>query len=427
MTLANHRGPRPVADRAPARGVPARRLGPALALGLLLVVALGVSDALAAGWTQAQRVTDRPGSRMDSLHQLAGAGGVLHLVHARVGSGTAVHRVAYQRSGNGGRRWSAERNLFRAGSRHRRVVPNLALAARGSLVVVAWRTLGPTGSTLFVRVSRDSGRTFAPRVRIAQKGRRAALGVPAVAIGQGFISVAWTDRTRGDVRVRTSRDGGRGFGQARTLARTTLSIECRSTRLDGLVGLAAAGTRLHLAWSTAGSSGGCIASRVRTRTSDDRGRAWGAARDVTRRPSYGWPELAARGRTVLATLQLVSGRLLVARSGDRGRTWREHLVARPSGRSLGTGDVGLTPDGNAWLAYVDERYSGGRLASTRVRVRRSQDGGRTWGRAVAVAPDRTRLRQAPNLAAAGRDPVVVFQAGPLDGSRTNLLVTRRTR
>jgi hypothetical protein len=361
---------------------------------------------------------------MDSLHQLSAADGVLHVVHPRIGPGPRDDRVVHQRSRDGGRRWSRERALFAATARHRHVVPNLALAARGSLVAVAWRTRGPRGGALFVRVSRDGGRSFERRTLIARSGAAGGLGVPALAIGRGVLAVAWTHRGNGEVRVRRSLDGGRTFGRVRALARTSLSIDCARTVRDGLVGLAAAGDRLVLAWSSAGP-GGCLATRVRSRASSDRGTRWARTREVTGRRSFGWPELAAAGRTVLATVQLTDGRLLVARSTDAGRTWRARALPAGDGRSMSSGDVALAPDGVAWLAWVDEAYEDGSLARTRVRARRSSDGGRTWKASETVSRDARRLRQAVNVAVVGGRPVLVFQAGGLGGSPRDLLASRR--
>jgi hypothetical protein len=392
-----------------------------------IAIVLGASVASAgAAWTTPARVTPVEGSRMDSLHQLAAGVGTLHLVHPRIGPGRSDDRVMYQRSRSGGRRWSAERRLFRSTERLRHVVPNLALAARGRLVAVAWRVTGPTGTTLFLRLSRDGGATFGPRAVVARRARPAAIGVPAVTLGRGVLAVAWTDRGSGKVRVRRSLDAGRTLLATRVLGRTSLSIDCRRRVLDGLVGLDAAGTRLHVAWSSARREG-CLATRVRSRSSGDRGATWRDARDVTTRTSYGWPEVQARGRVVLASLQLVAGRALVARSRDGGRTWSERVFEPPAGRTLGSGDVVLSGDGTAWLVSTDERYAGGSLSSTRIVARRSRDGGSTWGRSRVIVPERSRLRQAPNVALAGADPVVVFQAGPLSGRGPDLLVTRRVR
>jgi hypothetical protein len=383
---------------------------------------LGAPVGARAEWTTPRRVTPVDGSRLDSLHQLAGSDGRLHLVHPRRRPGPSEDLVVYQRSLDGGSTWTAERIVFRATRRHRRVIPNLAVAARNELVALAWRAAGPRGTTLFVRVSRDGGRTFDPRQPLARSGR--GIGVPAVAVGAGTFSVAWTDRADGAILMRRSGDGGRHFGGARRMASTRLSIDCGGRVLDGLVGLVAAGERVHLAWSHARHRR-CIAAALRARSSSDEGRTWSRTRTLTSRDSFGWPELAATRRTVLAAAQLPSGGLLVARSSHAGRRWSERVVRPGAGRSLSAGDVAVRRRGVAWLTYVVERYEGDALASTRVVVRRSGDAGRHFGRARTLAPNAARLRLAPNVAMAEGGPAIVFQAGALDGRPRDLLVTRR--
>jgi len=323
-----------------------RALLPALLPVLLLApslvppVVLGADGASGTGWTKPRRVTAQPGSRLDSLHQLAASGEALLLLHSRIGPRQRDDRVVLQRSKDAGKRWSPERTLFAATKRHRHVVSNLAIAARRRTVVVAWRVRGPDGTTLFARTSTDGGTRFGRRVELASTAHAAGLGVPVAAVGKDFVSVAWTERDRGRVKVRTSRDGGRTYRSADTLGRSRLSIECRSRVLDGLVGMTASGSRLHVAWSKV-RDGGCLADSIDIRTSPDRGGRWSATRTITRRRSYGWPELDARGRTVLATVQLPSGGLLVARSARDGRRWHSQVLEPRKGRYLGSGDVVL--------------------------------------------------------------------------------------
>ena len=160
-------------------------------------------------------------------------------------------------------RWSDVEPLFSATRDLRHVVPNLALAARGGVVAVAWRAHGPRRHTLLIRVSRDGGDTFAEPEIVFSTRNKDGIGVPAVAVGAAgrLVTVAWTDRAKGRVRVRSSRDAGRTFGDARTIGRTGLSIDCRDRLTDGLVGLVASKRIVHLAWSLA-PRGRCQASSI---------------------------------------------------------------------------------------------------------------------------------------------------------------------
>ena len=160
------------------------------------------------------------------------------------------------------------------------------------------------------------------------------------------------------------------------------------------------------------------------RSSPDGGGRWRSERTVTGERSYGWPELAASGDRVLATVQLPSGRLLVARSRDEGRSWRQTTLGPRRGRSLSAGDIIIRRGSQVWVGYVEERVSDGRLRETRVRARRSTDGGATFGKARTLAGASRALRQAVNLADTDSSRVAVYQSGSLSGQPRNLLVSR---
>lgn len=410
---------------------PARRVGsraPLIAAVAFLLASLPLmlpGVALGADWSDLKRVTDERGSRLDSLHQLAASQGTLHLVHPRIGGAGTRDRVLYQRSEDGGSNWSDPTTLFAVTKSDRTVVPNLALGSGSRGVAVAWRVKGPGEDTLYVRASRNGGRSFEDRVGIFSSKRDDGIGVPAVTVAAGgkVVAVAWTDRANGKIKLRSSRDGGRTFGRVRILGQTGLSIDCRERVSDGLVGLAASTDTIHLAWSEA-PAGKCQASSIKIRTSSDQGRTWSRARTVTQRRSYGWPELDARGGSVLATVQSPGGDIIVARSADGGQNWADRLVKAPRGANFSAADVVLLPGGRAMITYVNERLRKSRLISTKVVSRWSPDGGASLGKPRTVAPDAERLRMAPNIAANEKQVTIVVQSGPLSGSVRNLYVSR---
>ena len=404
---------RRVGSRAPLTGLAAA----VLALLLLPMLALG------ADWTALERVTPKGGSRLDSLHQLAAAKGELHVIHPRTGSGKTDDRVVYQRSANGGRTWTREKVLFSATDKRRRVVPNLALDARDRIVVAAYRVAGPSGHALLVRVSRDGGRTFGKRIELFETKNEKGIGVPAVAIGNDVIALAWTNRASGKIKISTSRDDGRRFNGARTLATTKLSIDCKERVTDGLVGLAINDRSIHLAWSHA-SSRQCYASAIRARTSLDRGRTWSAVRTISERDSFGWPELDSRGKTVLATVQATDGSLILARSEKNGRNWRDRKLKPPRGYIYSAADVQLLPRKKAVIAFVRERLKKDRLVATQLITRRSADDGASFGKAKPVTREARLLRLAPNLAANQSRVSLVVQSGELDGSPRHIYTSR---
>jgi hypothetical protein len=398
----------------------------AVATLLALLISLPPAVALGAGWTTLKRVTDVRGSRLDSLHQLSAERGTFHLVHPAIGPNDSDDRILYQRSDDGGAHWSDPATLFLATSSRPNVVPNLALASGGKVVAVAWRVQGPEGHSLYVRVSRDGGASFRRREALFSTKRGGGIGVPAVTVGLrgSLVAVAWTDRAKGTIKVRTSRDGGRSFRDAQVLGRTGLSIDCRKRMTDGLVGLAASERSVHVAWSRA-PGGKCQASSIDVRSSLDRGATWSPARTITARRSYGWPELDARGGTVLATVQSPTGGVILGRSSDDGQTWSDRLLKAPKGSSFSAADVVLLPGNRARLTYVNERIRKAKLVSTKLVSRWSSDNGATLKQAKIVTPEARRLRMAPNIAGDGERVVIVVQSGPLSGMPRNLYVARQ--
>jgi hypothetical protein len=376
------------------------------------------------GWTTPERVTARRGSALTALHELASSHGALHLVHARIGPEGRDDRLVYQRSSDGGRDWSAERTLFASTAASRVLIPNLAIAADGDLVVVAWRARGPGGTTLFARRSEDGGDSWRHTQTIEVTSAQRGLGVPAVAVTDDVAVVAWTDRTGGEVRVRRSTDGGAGYGPVRSLATTGLSITCGGEPIrDGLVGLAAAGESVHLAWSDA-PDGRCIATRILVRTSVDAGATWRSPRTMTDARTFGWAELAARGMRLLASVQAPDGSLVLMRSGDGGATFGERRVRPIDGHGLGAGDVLLPGGPVAWLAYPDLRYDGDDVRSSRVRLRSSSNGGATFGAPVDAITGGPKLREAPNLGVHAGRPIVLVSSAELDGSGIDIVGVR---
>ena len=76
---------RKVGSRAPLIGLTAA----------LVTLLLLPTTAFSADWTKLERVTSAGSSRLDSMHQLASAKAILHLVHPRVGPRTTDDRVIY--------------------------------------------------------------------------------------------------------------------------------------------------------------------------------------------------------------------------------------------------------------------------------------------------------------------------------------------
>ncbi len=398
------------------------RLSLVSSLALLLLVATA-GGAAAWDWTSPRSVSRARESRLTSLHEVAAASGRIHLVHARIGPDPRDDRLLYQRSTDGAATWTPERTLFASTDADRFITQNLAVAASGDRVLVAWRVSGPARTSLLVRRSTDGGSTWKPAQRLATTTKKRGLGVPALAISGEVALLAFTDRTDGRLLLRRSSDGGGTWGDARRLGSSRLTIECGRRVLDALPGLAITGSRVHLAWSD-GAPGACLPTVLRVRTSGDGGRTWADGRIASRTTTYGWPELAARGRLLIAGLQRADGSFVVVRSGDGGRTFSERRFKPAKGRALGAADVLLPGGSTAWVVWADLAYDGDRVTSSRVRFAASRNGARSWGTPVTVVPVGRRLREATNLVEGDDRPVIVYQSGPRDATTADITAVR---
>jgi hypothetical protein len=99
-----------------------------------------------------------------------------------------------------------------------------AVAGWGRIAAVVWSASTDAQSDIYISVSGDSGRTFAPAVRVNDvDGDARASGEQAarVVIGTGnVIHVAWPSRRDGGtvIRYASSTDGGQSFSKAKSVA-----------------------------------------------------------------------------------------------------------------------------------------------------------------------------------------------------------------
>lgn len=114
---------------------------------------------------------------------------------------------------------------------------DIALGTKGA-IYVAWTEYE---GALWVRRSRDEGRTFSDRLRVAEKKPARA---PALAVGRDAIYLAWTvgdDRTA-DIRVAKSTDGAATFATPVIVAPSKSYSDAPKIAVDG-------GGRLHLVYA----------------------------------------------------------------------------------------------------------------------------------------------------------------------------------
>jgi hypothetical protein len=161
-----------------------------------------------------------------------------------------------------------------------------AVAASGSVVLVAWTGAGPDAGEILIRRSDDGGRSFGPAAAVSGTDRP-SLNPTLAADGERFY-VAWLEQEPdgNSLLLRASDDGGLTFGPAVSLAGPELAGPSAA--------LAAAGGLVHAAWEHGDDETG----EVLVRSSGDGGRSFGAAQAVNVGHAYGEPHVAAAGTAV---------------------------------------------------------------------------------------------------------------------------------
>ncbi len=209
-----------------------------------------------------------------------------------------------------------------------------------------------------------------------------------------------------------------------TIRTTAFSFICANADYrDGMVGLAADGKAVDLAWS-AGANGACGPNKLFLRRATD-----GVERGSQLLPddgagSLGWPEVAVRGNSVLLLISPQAPGQRLLHSVDGGRTFERQDL--DTDRATGPGDVEFAPDGRAMVALSEMTLaSDGSVASARLAASSSSDRGATWSKArLAQAP--AAVVTTPNLAFAGAPPVIAFNAYADPPFGTDVFVTIAT-
>lgn len=273
----------------------------------------------------------------------------------------------------------------------------MALSTPG-VALTAWRGLATSGTTgvhvvfgersadgdaVVYRRSLDGGATFDAGILLSTVGVQA--GYPAIASAGSAIHVAWLEGDVGGVGpvvlwYRSSADGGATWGAPRQLS----AADGRA----GNPGIATDGANVLVAWTDAATG------RLYTTVSADGGAAFGAPQSIGSTTLSPFTRLAdldalpavafgAGGRGYVAWSSSPT-RLLVRRTPDGGRSW------------LAAQKIDATADGYSrpWLAAYGSGVAvayGARPVSDQpavVFVRRSSDGGETWAsrRLASAAP-----------------------------------------
>ena len=344
-----------------------RIAGPAAAIVALL---LGVNPVAASSWTGPAQVTSSHTAFVSYARSLVVSGGVAHLVNAE-SSGA----LEYRRSVDGGVSWSSAVTLAKPSSRYPTVLGDPAIAVLNGLVAFAYRANDSTAAYLIVRISHDGGLTWAAPKTVAKVVTNRRNGEQSVAVSPAGIFVAWTNRVTGSIIVQRSTDQGASFKPAHRIGVTTMTFAPNDpTFTDGLIGLAASGSLVDVAWSPSGN--GTADSIVLSRSVNG-GVSYLAPTTILAKPSFGFPALSAAGAYLAGEVEATDGSVIALSSKTAGATVAAHRLAGPgSVTTLTNGSVAVDSSGTIVFSYVRNDASG--VAPGNILVRRSSDGGDHW-------------------------------------------------
>lgn len=263
-----------------------------LAVGALAVLAGALAGARAAApapgaWEPDRRLTVDPGHSLTTYNfarsVAAEPDGRVHAVWYDDRGGS--FQVYSKRSLDHGANWESDRLL----SPGFEVAEHPAIASSGQTVLVAWygRLPGGTGVDVYLRRSRDGGRSWEPVTALTASHGAANC---AVALSGLTAQIVWGDSRSGftEVLTRGSSDGGASWGGERQLSAGSRTASWVPT-------VEVAGEAIHVAWVDTQDGN----EEEYYRRSTDAGRTWEPALHLTHNAASSWaPSLAVAGSRV---------------------------------------------------------------------------------------------------------------------------------
>src|SRR5262249_26350450 len=172
-------------------------------------------------WSGPVPVTDAPDAAREGLHGFAsGAGDAVHAVWLDLrGGATEIYGA---RSTDGGRTWGANVRLYRSPDGHtcECCAPSVAADEKGA-VAVLWRNWLAGARDMYLIVSSDGGRTFAPASKLG-RGTWPLDGCPmdggGVAAGPPGIRTVWRRGETVFAAAAGEREEDRGTGSQPVVA-----------------------------------------------------------------------------------------------------------------------------------------------------------------------------------------------------------------
>lgn len=349
-----------------------RRLavGPlAVALALLLA-----TQVVGLSWTGDRPLTASGGAYAYGGGLAVSSKSVAHAIYEQSVLGSFA--VLYRRSANSGTTWKTPIQLSR---RSVGEAGTPSIDARGSAVDAVWvegdKIMRGLDAVVMYRRSSDAGRTWKAPVQLSSS--QGSAGLPRVVHGpSGRVLVTWTDQVASKILLRVSTNGGASFGATITLGKTA-NYPLRERALFEAYPTLAAGSRVMYVTYFSGPR------TLKVRSSSDGGKHWGTARTIATNASGKGVSIAATGSTVLVGYAAVKGRdswAVVRRSTTKGSRWSAAIALGARSKAPSFAPVLTYRDGAFHAAF--ERCSGHACAKSAVFYRKSGKGA-TWSKATA--------------------------------------------
>lgn len=404
-----------------------RRL--ATCTGLVLLTILASAAPASAGWSRSVRL-DEPGTWQE-FQSVATSGEAVHLVwSARTYRQAKTEGIYYRRSQDCGESWTSPTLLAE--------VPldlhGLEVAAWGDDVHLVWNQRKSSRLGVYYSVSRDGGSSWSEPRKISDATKHAYQ--PAIAAVADTVVVAYRrgGHTGRRLVIEVSSDAGRGWAR-HILPRREEYVGGFLTHDVALEADPSGDVkRVHLAISTVPSSK--TASRVWLQSSESLGRSWFRPLLLDEGRKGGFRSTVdLQMKASDSGVQVVWSRqprleILHKRTAG-GEAGRESFLTDPSSRrgryQQGFGPkLALSGGGKVLRAGWVEHHEGKRNGA--VKVSRSSDHGRSWGRPKRLAKG-TRLgvslATSPGSSCRGASHLVYRRATTGDGDLTRLFYRRR--
>jgi len=351
--------------------------------------AVAVRRSADGGQTFAPAVGVGPGSG-GSYAKIAVSGSYVYLTWTQ-GIGAGQRSIFFAVSADFGSTWSTPQQVSPKGGSGYEVID---AHERSRNVYLAYAH----GHDVFISVSHDRGTTFAPAVNLTQnpkgsKGQEIAMkddGGRAVHVvyeevtGIGGADDDGPDAPPGSALMRTSLDDGATWGPA-----VNISQDTANRAFEPLITTqSVTPTRdIYAIWRQTGSNN---LSAVYTSRSEDRGATWSPPLVISPMGKNARAAaIASDGRVLYATWREdigTSWQTIIRRSNDGGRTWGRYIRSGPTGvESIGTGEnnnSAVFSETGTQDAYVGWNQTAGSSGLMSAFVSGSADGGRTWSTPV---------------------------------------------